>query len=557
MTPRRTVARRLGALSLLLAAGVALSATERTEAADRMQWFRDAKFGLFIHWGPVSLVGTEIGWSRGGERRPRKSDKTGEIPVDVYDNLYMDFNPTEFNAREWVAVAKAAGMKYLVFTTKHHDGFAMFDSRLTDYKITKTPYGRDIVAQLARACHEGGLRLGFYYSPPDWHHAYYRTDLHDRYIEYMHGQIRELLSNYGRVDILWFDGLGGTAPDWGSERLFAMIRRLQPHIIINNRAGLPADFDTPEQRIGRFQTHRPWETCMTLCRQWAWRPDDTMKSFAQCIETLVRTVGGDGNLLLNVGPTPDGRIEARQVDRLKEVGDWLRKYGRSIYATRGGPFRPDLWGASTYRGDTIYLHVLDWEGDEIRLPCIARRIKSVSVLTGGAATLSERPDEFTVTVPATHRDPIDTIIALKLDGPAADARPRPWRSGSLATGAKATASETGEVHGSHEAGPDKAFDDDYTTSWMAAGEKDYWLQVDLGRPMKVGRAVLLESFSNIQAFEIQYKDGDDWKTCATGETIGRKLVLEFQPVTAQVFRLNITKWSGRPELREFHLFPPP
>jgi len=307
-----------------------------------MQRWREMKFGLFIHWGPVSLKGTEIGWSRGGERRGRSG--TGSIPAEEYDNLYKQFNPVKFNADEWIQVARDAGMKYLVFTSKHHDGFSMFDSKLTDYKITNSPFKRDVVKELADACHKAGLKLGFYYSPVDWYHPDYRTENHSRYIEFLHGQIRELCTNYGRLDILWFDGLGGSAKDWDSENLFRMIRRLQPHIIINNRAGLPADHDTPEQRIGKFQTDRPWETCMTICRQWAWKPNDQMKSLKQCIQTLVWVVGGDGNLLFNVGPMPDGRIEPRQVERLKEMGDWLKKYGHTIYGTRGGPFKNGTWG---------------------------------------------------------------------------------------------------------------------------------------------------------------------------------------------------------------------
>ncbi|NLX13330.1 MAG: alpha-L-fucosidase [Phycisphaerales bacterium] len=280
----------------------------------RMQWWREARFGLFIHWGPVSLIGTEIGWSRGGPwYRQITPESGGPIPIEKYDNLYKEFNPTLFNANEWVQLARDAGMKYLVFTTKHHDGFCNFDSKLTDYKITSplSPYQRDIVAKLAKACHENELRLGFYYSQPDWHHPDYRTENHSRYIEYMHGQIDELLSNYGRVDILWFDGLGNPADDWDAERLFRSIRRLQPGIIVNNRCGLPADYDTPEQVVGGFQNHRPWETCMTLGDQWSWKPDDKMKTLKECLQSLVRAAGGDGNFLFNVGPMPDGRIEPR------------------------------------------------------------------------------------------------------------------------------------------------------------------------------------------------------------------------------------------------------
>jgi alpha-L-fucosidase len=389
-----------------------------------IQQWREMRFGLFIHWGPVSLKGTEIGWSRGGERRGRKDKSTGSIPVEIYDNLYKQFNPVKFDADEWVQTTKDAGMKYLVFTSKHHDGFSMFDSQLTDYKITNSPFKRDVVKELADACHKAGLKLGYYYSPVDWYHPDYRTENHPRYIKFLHGQLREICINYGKIDIIWFDGLGGKAEDWDSENLFRMIRRLQPHVIINNRAGLPADHDTPEQRIGRFQNDRPWETCMTICRQWAWKPNDQMKSLKQCIDTLVRVVGGDGNLLFNVGPMPDGLIEPRQVRRRKEMGNWLRQYGRSIYATRGGPFKPDDWGASTYKGNTIYIHVLNWDEDTLTLPPIPKKIITSSVMTGGAATVRQTALAIEISVQKAYRKELDTIIVLQLDGPANGITPR-------------------------------------------------------------------------------------------------------------------------------------
>ncbi len=343
--------------ALVLMVSGALQAGERTgylkAKPEDMAWWRAVRFGLFIHWVPVSLKGTEIGWSRGGERRGRRG--RGPIPVEVYDNLYKRFNPTEFDAPEWVEIAKAAGMKYLVFTTKHHDGFCMFDTKLSDYKITspESPFRRDVTAEIAEACRDAGIRIFWYYSQPDWHHPDYRTKTHGRYIQYLHGQLRELCTNYGKVDMIWFDGLGGKPSDWDSRRLFKMIRALQPQVLINNRAGLPGDFDTPEQRVGRFQTDRPWESCITICRQWAWKPNDRMKPLKQCIATLVRCAGGDGNLLLNVGPMPTGEIEPRQVARLKEIGSWLDRCVQSIYATRGGPFRPASWGAATCKGKTV------------------------------------------------------------------------------------------------------------------------------------------------------------------------------------------------------------
>jgi alpha-L-fucosidase len=519
-----------------------------------IQKWQEMKFGLFIHWGPVSLKGTEIGWSRGGQRRGRNDKSTGSIPVEIYDNLYKQFNPVKFNADEWVRIAKDAGMKYLVFTSKHHDGFSMFDSKLTDYKVTNSPFKRDVVKELADACHEAGLRLGYYYSPPDWYHPDYRTENHHRYIKFMHGQLREICSNYGRIDIIWFDGLGGKAQDWDSESLFRMIRRLQPHVIINNRAGLPGDHDTPEQRIGKFQNDRPWETCMTICRQWAWKPNDKMKSLKQCIDTLVRVVGGDGNLLFNVGPMPDGRIEPRQVERLREMGKWLNKYGQSIYSTRGGPFKPGEWGASTYKGNTIYIHVLDWQEDTLTLPPIPKQIIEYSVMGGGPVTVKQTSEAIEISVPKLTRRDLDTIIVLQLDGAASEITPRSLSTESLTTGKKVKASNVFQKNSAY--GPEKAFDGDPATRWATdAGTRDAWIEVDLGKPTTFNRIKISEAFDRIERFELCYRDNDrKWRTIVGGTKIGHNYSEQFEPVTVRNVRLNISRASEGPSIWEFHIF---
>jgi alpha-L-fucosidase len=521
-----------------------------------IQQWREMKFGLFIHWGPVSLKGTEIGWSRGGQRRGRNDKSTGSIPVEVYDNLYKRFNPVKFDADEWIQTAKDAGMKYLVFTSKHHDGFSMFDSKHTEYKITNSPFKRDVVKELADACHRAGIKLGYYYSPPDWHHPDYRTENHDRYIRFLHGQLREICSKYGKIDIIWFDGLGGKAKDWDSENLFRMIRSLQPDVIINNRAGLPADHDTPEQRIGKFQNDRPWETCMTICRQWAWKPNDKMKSLKQCIDTLVRVVGGDGNLLFNVGPMPDGRIEPRQVERLKEMGAWLKKYGKSIYGTRGGPFKPGDWGASTYKGNTIYLHVLNWPDDTLKLPPIPKKIIADSVLTGGKAKLKQSSKAVEISLPESYQRELDTIIILQLDGPASEISPRSLASNSLTIGKKYRASNVYQKNSAY--GPEKAFDDDPATRWATdAGTRHAWIEIDLGKPTTFNRIKINEAFDRVQAFEMGYRDKNNrWKTIDRGEKIGSKYLKQFEPVTARIVRLNISRAKEGPTIWEFQIFAP-
>jgi len=522
-------------------------------SAEDVQAWRDMKFGLFVHWGPVSLMGTEIGWSRGGERRGRKG--TGEIPVDVYDNLYRSFYPARFDAKKWVDIAKAAGMKYLVFTTKHHDGFCMFDSDLTDYKITNGPFRRDIVKELADACHGGGLKLGFYYSQPDWHHPDYRTDRHSRYIEYLHGQLRELCTRYGKVDVIFFDGLGGKPEDWDSQKLIEMCRRLQRQVIINNRTGLPGDYDTPEQRIGKFNKERPWESCITICRQWAWKPGDTMKSLKQCIQTLVRVAGGDGNLLLNVGPMPTGEIEPRQVERLSQMGAWLGKYGESIYDVRGGPFIGSAWLTSTHKENRIYLHVFDWYGDSLLLPPIDKKVLAASLLTGGEVHLAQDKKQIVVTVGQRYQQEIDTIIVLELDSPAAEVRPVEVFSHSVAYKKKARASS---IYADRpENAPERAFDEDCATCWRSA-EKDGWLEVDLGRVQIVDTAMVWDGgdYFGAEEFELSYEAGDRWEPIAKGTGPVQPKILRFEPVRGGKFRLKISRKNRQVRICELQLFGP-
>ena len=566
----RTVNTLLLAASLLTAGLSAASAGQQEPKdsqfdapAESIQKWQEMRFGLFIHWGPVSLQGTEIGWSRAGERRGHRSKRGTQVPVEVYDNLYKQFNPVQFDADEWVQIAKAAGMRYMVFTTKHHDGFCNFDSKLTDYKITNpdSPYGKDIVKPLADACHDAQLALGWYYSPPDWHHPDYRNgDHHPRYIKYLHGQVAEILGNYGKVDIMWFDGLGGRSEHWDSPEMFRIIRQLQPDIVVNNRGGLPADHDTPEQRVGGFNRERPWETCMTICRQWAWKPEDQMKSLQQCLQTLLHVVGGDGNLLFNVGPMPDGRIEPRQVERLKEMGEWLKTYGDGVYGTRGGPFKPGRWGAATCKGDTISLFVMNWPTEGcLQLPPIDQQIKSVRTRTKGEAHVEQSDAGIAISLAEGDRDEIATVIELTVAGVAFDIEPVSVASvsGLLAFDRPAKASNVYRNMAS-QYGPKKAVDDDPDTRWATdTGTHEASLEVDLGKPAAIGRVLIDEAYEGrVRKFELQAKEGDVWKTVLSGTAVGRNFSGAFPPVTTRQVRLNIIEATEGPTIWEFQLLAP-
>jgi alpha-L-fucosidase len=384
------------------------------------------RFGMFIHWGPVSITGREIGWSRGEA-----------TPIEVYDNLYTRFNPTNFNADDWVSVAKAAGMKYVVLTTKHHDGFCLWDTRQTDYNIMNSPFHRDVVKELSAACKRQGLAFGAYHSVCDWHHPAFpmgspggktrkpNPDL-KAYDAYLRAEVSELITNYGPLVTLWFDVPQVYDAQFGLP-LVKMARRLQPDILINDRAYKSAgpragvgDFDTPEQHVGNYQHERPWETCMTLGTQWAWKPNDPPKSLKQCLQTLVACAGGDGNLLFNVGPTPEGIIETRQIERLREMGAWLAKNGDSIYSTRGGPWQPGSAIASTRKGNSVFVHVFHADEGRVELPDLPRKVKSAKLTVGGPVNFEQRGGTIRLSFDKAAADPIDTIIRLELDGSAMD-----------------------------------------------------------------------------------------------------------------------------------------
>ena len=392
------------------------------DVAALKNWQND-RFGMFIHWGPVSLTEKEISWSRGGKG----------TPVEVYDNLYKKFNPEKFNADEWVSAAKAAGMKYIVLTTKHHDGFCLWDTKLTDYNIMHTPFKRDVVKELAEACKKQGIKFGAYYSVPDTHNPDYPFDLTgrghpmrekydiDAYHKYLLGQTAELLKNYSPLVTLWYDTDGTVSQVYGKRgyEVVNLARNIQPDILIDERTGAPGDYSTPEQRVGGFNMQRPWESCMTISahNHWAWGGEkDGVKPVGNVISMLAECAGGDGNMLLNVGPRPDGLIDPAQVEALHSVGMWLAKYGESIYGTRGGPYMPTPRYAATRKGNIIYLHILKWDGESAKLPPLTAEIAESSLLGGGKVEIANKPDGLTIPVPLSDQKEADTVVKLVLKG---------------------------------------------------------------------------------------------------------------------------------------------
>ena len=427
------------------------AANERAEAR-RTEWFRDAKFGMFIHWGPYSLASVEASW-------PIMEPGNWGISEQEYVNLYKRFNPAQFDPEAWVKLAQEAGQRYMVFTTKHHDGFCMFDSSLTDYKITNTPYGKDVTAMLARAAHNAGMPIGFYYSPPDMHNPNFRDTTKlvkdswhadperlrwANYLDYMAGQLRELLTNYGPVAVVWFDGLD-CPYKYDPWRIIPLVHQLQPKTLVNDRLGLPGDFGSSafEEGVpsgvptttGEMESltygaraslsraapppehFRLWEECMTINDTWAYNKNDRhFKSVKQLVRILADVASKGGNFLLDVGPTPEGTIQPEFVERLRGIGKWLKVNGDSIYGTTYGPLQNLAIGKTTAKGDAVYLHVFDWPSTgSLQLNGLSGQVYAASVLASGETLeFKQEGSDLTIKVPSAAPDPYDSVIRIQL-----------------------------------------------------------------------------------------------------------------------------------------------
>ncbi len=423
-------------------------------AADpRLDWWREARFGLFIHWGLYAIPAGEWG---GATHHAEWIRTTARIPLREYDTLVSRFNPVKFDADAWARMAADAGMRYLVITSKHHDGFCLFDSAQTEFDVMATPFHRDVLKELSEACRRHGLRLCFYHSIMDWHHPDYlpRRDWeapdrpadganYDRYVAYMKAQLRELLTHYGPIGILWFDGEWENT--WTHERgvdLYHYVRGLQPDIIINNRvdtfregmAGLSrdaravGDYGTPEQEVP--VTGLPgvdWESCITMNDHWGWnKADRNWKSATALIRMLIDIASKGGNLLLNVGPTAEGEFPPQAVERLAAIGRWMKTNGESIYGTKASPLAALAWGRCTQAalpgGDTrLYLHVFDWPKEgRLTLPGLLNTPREARLLAqsgGRMIEMTRDEDALVLHLPGEALDAAATVVVLDVIGP--------------------------------------------------------------------------------------------------------------------------------------------
>jgi len=574
-----------GAISTARAADPITDETPAQRDA-RMEWWRDARFGMFIHWGLYSIPAGV--WQ----------DKTGfgewyleetHMPVSEYEKYAQQFNPTNFDALAWVRAAKAAGMKYIVITSKHHDGFGLFPSDLTDWCITKTPFHRDPIKELADACKAEGIVFCFYHSIMDWHHPDWGQrrpwndvaaksgppDM-DRYVTYLKGQLKELLTRYGKVGLVWFDGQWESC--WTRERgddLYRYVRTLQPNIIVNNRVSKPSntagggfakyqkgmgDYGTPEQTIppNGFGPGEDWESCMTMNDHWGYnKHDQNWKSTQTLVRNLIDCASKGGNYLLNVGPTAEGLIPAASLERLKGIGEWMDVNSAAIYATSASPFSRRLpWGRCTQKTangvTTLYLHVFDWPADgKLLVPGLRSPVQKAYWFNGKSSrpvlATQSTAEGVLVSVPKTGANAISTTVALEIKGaPEVDKLPA----------VKATASNVWH-HEDAEYGPASAFDGEPASRWATDDEvKQAWVAVDLQKPQTIRHVRILvpgEYAGRVQKFEFQYRDGGEWKNIFTGTTLSADFKRDFAPVTAQEFRLNVLDATVGPTISEIEL----
>ncbi len=391
----------------------------------KTSWFNDAKFGIFIHWGTYAVYGKNdkgsyVSWAMENEG----------IPFPEYEKLADQFTPEQFDADEWMKIFKGAGARYVTFTSKHHEGFCMFDSALTDYDSVDRAAKKDFVKELIDAARKSDMKISFYYSTLDWAQPDFKSDLPKYVDEYLFGQVRELCTNYGPIDGIWFDGeWDHPAETWRADDLVGMIHELQPNALVNDRIGKGergktalADFYTREQPVEilkktETEARKPWEACLTIGESWGYRRDDTkLKSTEELIRFLVDVASRGGNLLLNVGPTPEGEIPAPLVERILGIGKWLEKNGDSIYGTEGSPFSSLPFGKCTVKGNTLYAHLESHPGKPLELPGLKNSIKRVSFLETGQPLVFDNESK-TIELPEELLDPVVTVVGVELEGP--------------------------------------------------------------------------------------------------------------------------------------------
>ena len=605
-TASTTLKRRLLS-ALVLPSVMAVSATHAAEAPSspapwetpqqheaRMQWFRDAKFGMFIHWGLYSQLAGE--WK--GKRTSFGAEWIQEqmaIPSSEYMPLAKSWNPSNYNPRDWVRQMKAAGIRYICITSKHHDGFCLWPTKLNDdWNISITPKGEDLLKPLADACREEGVKFCLYHSVMDWHHPDWTgqsfNDLRqgapdkERFKkEYLYPQMKELFTNYGNIGMLWLDGTWDKA--WTSEdgrELEAYLRKLQPSVVLNNRSGykppqpkydfhignaysytFAGDYISPEGEIP--PTGLPgidWETCQTMQppKNWGYNRLTRFRPFAELLRELVDVSSKGGNLLLNTGPNAEGEIVSEAASRLKDFATWMAVNAESIHGTTASPFEHlPFDGRCTRKGGRLYLHVFDWPTSRQLVVPVKNPIKRAWLLADPEKSLTvvAGPRGSSITLPDHAPDAIASVVAVEIDGnPTVILPAKPVSMGKPVTASAEWPGRTGLKK-------EHVTDGKTNTIWAGPeNSREGWLQVDLGTECLVDSILLSEgkTYTRCRKFSVQAEVDGQWKTIASGEGIGALKELAVQPVKARLFRLAIATGTppnqpdGEPVIAEFRIF---
>ena len=587
-------------------------ARSRQEVLDNWQ---KSRFGIFMHWGPSSVLELGSGsWRRADRPNPQTNKTQAEIPAAifsgeylkykgqggvphvVYDNLFHVFNPTNFDAGAWAKLFKEAGAGYIIFTTKHHDGFCMYATKTQDYNIMNTPFRRDITRELVDACRAEGIPVIFYYSPVDWWNPEFRSGRKDTsYVDsHFLPQVEELLTQYGPIDGLWWDG--GDMSKAVVKKTLDLIDKYQPWIIQNGRLGDGAggQFGTPEQSLGEFNMKQRWESCMTMTGDsWFWNGGKNYKSSTTCIRFLIACASGDGNLALDVGPRADGKIDDRAVANFRDMGRWLDQYGQTIRGTHGGPYKPGIWGGSTRKGNKVYLHITEiLESGSLCLPALPANVTAARTLTGGKVQIKQNEDDLQLSL--SEQAPIDTIVELTLDSDSMAIKPidteKAGASHSLTDNATGSSSSLRNNNAScvvaHSWEKDGAtlhfgepgyeeqqaaiarkppLKDGFGWAnnhlghvfryWQASNEdKSTWVELQFASPKNFSQISLTENHSHTDGFAFDAFVDGAWKTLFADGEMGlynRKLKT---PVTTDKIRIRFLKTNGPVALTSVMLY---
>jgi alpha-L-fucosidase len=542
-----------------------ISAQSKTLNDPKMNWWKEARFGMFIHWGVYSVPAGV--WN--GKDIPGIGEwimNRGKIPLKDYQQLPAQFNPSKFDADTWVQLAKNAGVKYIVITSKHHDGFAMFKSANPFNIVDATPFKRDPIQELAIACKKYNIRFGLYYSQAqDWNHPggaasgghwdSAQNGSMDKYIdEVAIPQVREILSAYHPA-IIWWD----TPTDMNKDRATKILNELKdfPDLITNNRlgGGYEGDLETPEQFIPATGIpDKNWESCMTMNDTWGFKSkDNNWKSTKMLIRNLIDIASKGGNYLLNVGPTQEGLIPAPSVDRLLEIGKWLKINGAAIYGSSASPFAYLPWGRATKKLQTLYLHIFDYPADGIIKIPIHNKINSAYLVNNPSKKLTSTvKGAYTyLQLPLQVVDSFATVVAVNLEGAIQSSISNPIPSFQQKVMASSTLEDAQDKWSAKN-----LTDNNPKTSWRSlATDSTAWLDIDLGKTTSIGALALTEAGGRCQQFTIEYKDGTEWKKLVEGKNIGNAYFTQFTPVKSSHFRLQVLKSKpGGIEIKEFQLF---